>query len=67
MTDPRIDVILEHLSLVMVCKFYKEDSCGTWCERAYQNKKYDGTYKFVKCRGMLNQCELTKDDEIIKE
>lgn len=60
MTDPRIDVIFEHLNLV--CKFYKPDSIGYWCNRAY-HKSGKGC-RFTHCEGQLKNCELTEDDKI---
>lgn len=65
MTDPRIDIILEHLNLV--CKFYKEDDCGLWCGRAYGKKGSNKIIpKYVHCEGQLRKCELIEDDLIIK-
>lgn len=60
MTDPRIDVILEHIN--MVCKFFESDHCGRWCSRAF-NESGEGR-KFVNCEGQLKNCELKEGDRI---
>lgn len=66
MKDPRVDVILANLRIP--CIFYLLSTWGGRCTRANasQKKNPNDVIKHVSCAGILSNCELTEDDEIIK-